>query len=394
MYKNIFMYEELLEQNMRFIKEQKMYRSLGTKLKECVKILNSNRILTLSGLRHTGKTQLVHLLLEKTGSFNNSFYFNGELDLMRSIKTRDDLTILFDLYVRIQWVPKTIILQNINHIDGIKSFISDLYKTEKYKILLVWNTLRVSWAPNIEIFPLRIDKNSINTAHFWGIPQVRIIPDSHYKRFLLQSIQSDILIHELLESFTIKNTSSLRALLTYLARSSSYQSLREIHRSLKDHSIDISLLTMIDYINAAISTKVLSRSYLHDIKNNNTITSKAQYYFWDVWLRSSFSNSFDSRYNLIYLELKTLWYEVSGWLSGRFQFAFRALKSNSILSIAFEDSQDKNEVRKTARKLHKLSDNSHKYVIVQNKNSLTMRKFVEESVKIVELQEFLEILGN
>ena len=61
-----------------------------------------------------------------------------------------------------------------------------------------------------------------------------------------------------------------------------YYSLREIHRSLAQHGIDVSLITMIDYINASLNTKFLSKCERYDVKNNNTINSKAQYFFGDI----------------------------------------------------------------------------------------------------------------
>ena len=147
---------------------------------------------------------------------------------------------------------------------------------------------------------------------------------------------------------------------------------------------------MIDYINAALNTKLLSRCYLYDVKNSHTITSKAQYFFWDVGIRRAFDDSVDLTENLLYIELRRNAYHVSAWLNGRFQFAFYAEKNGKKISIALDTSQDKNEIRKTARKLEKIWDTSQKFVIVKNKNSLTMRKFVEESVQIIELREILE----
>ena len=383
------MFEDILDKNSQFITEQKLYRSFDKEVENCVSILNTDRIVTISWLRHTWKTQMIHSLLKKTQSFSSSFYFNWELDELKSIKNREDMTILFDLFVRIWNIPKIVILQNINHISKIKSFITDLYKTGKYKIILIGNTLHVDGAKNIEVFPLWIDIQKISNTHLWGLPPVRIVPDITYKRFLLQNMRSDILMQEIIKVYTVKNIWSLTWLLNYLAWNDTCQSLREIHRNLSNHWLDISLLTMIDYINACVTAKILSRCYMYDIKNNNTITSKAKYYFWDVWLRSSFDTSFHPLENLLDLEFKMHWYDVSWWINGRFSFAFYAKKWDKILATTLDESWDKSEIRKTARKLEKIGDSSQKFVIVQNKNSLWMRKFVEWFVRIVELSEFL-----
>ena len=385
------MYEEILEKNSKHIKNIKIYRSCNTEVKEIVHILNTKKIMSLSWLQYTGKTQLIHVLLKKTGNLENALYFNGDLDVFQHIHNRKELTTLFDLFVRIHGVPKMVVLQNIHHIEWIKSFISDLYKTQKYKIFIVENVLKLSWVQNMDFFPLAIDKNNLSVSHFWGIPQVRIIPDISYKGFVLENLKNNFL-YRIHTTYWIKNMQVLSAMLTYLGGNSDYESLREIHRNMKAHWTHISLLTMIDYINAALGSKIISRIFLHDIKNNNTLSSKARYYFGDVWLKQSFESNSDSLENLIYLELKILWYEVTWWLNGRFQFAFRTIQWKRMFSIAIDQSWDKNEVRKTARKLEKIWDTSIKLVVVPNKNSLNMRKFQEESVKIVDLGEFLDIL--
>ncbi len=111
------MYEEILEKNRAFILNMKCFRSYEHKLSELVNILNSNKIVTISGLRHTGKTKLIYTLLQKTQSFEASFYYNSEIDILNTIKTDKEFIILFDLYVRIHGVPKIIILQNTNNIE-------------------------------------------------------------------------------------------------------------------------------------------------------------------------------------------------------------------------------------------------------------------------------------
>jgi len=59
---------------------------------------------------------------------------------------------------------------------------------------------------------------------------------------------------------------------------------------------------MIEYLSAAINTKLIYRCYLYDIKQDNVIQSQAIYYFGDVGIKTAFSHSDDILENLIYLE--------------------------------------------------------------------------------------------
>lgn len=386
------MYEKLLERNKVFISDMKSYRSYKNKLPELVELLNSNKMVTISGLRHSGKTKLIYTLLEKTQSFHTSFYYNSELDTLSAIKTHEDFIVLFDLYVRIHGIPKIIVLQNTNNITGIKNLISQLYKTKKYKIIIVWNNIKIDWIPDIELFPLGMN-NDIETSLYGWIPEVRIAWDTHYKNFLLSALKHDIISRDILEAYNIKNISLFYSVIWYLAMTSWYHSLREIHRNLKAHHIDVSLITMIDYINAALNTKFLSKCERYDIKKSHIISSKVQYFFGDVGLRKSFCDTSKNLIeNLIYIELLRKWYIVSWWINWKFLFEFYAEKNNKTVAIALDNSWDKLEIRKTARKLAKLWDNSEKYVIVQNKNSLTMRKFKESWVQIIEIEELVDII--
>jgi predicted AAA+ superfamily ATPase len=386
------MYEDILEKNRSFIFDMKCYRSYNFELENLVGVLNNKKIATISGLRHTGKTKLIYTLLQKTQSFETSFYYNSELDTLWVIKTDEDFIVLFDLYVRIYGVPKLIVLQNTNNIEWIKKLISKFYSTKKYKIIIVWNNIKIEWVSDIELFPLGMSNNIESSLYGW-IPEVRVAGDIHYKNFLLWALKHDIISQDILQAYNIKNITLFYSVIWYLSQTTGYHSLREIHRNLKDHNIDISLITMIDYINASLTTKFLSKCERYDIKKDNIISSKVQYFFGDVWLRRSFSwESVDLKENLVYIELLQKWYHVSWWINWKFEFEFYAQKPDKSIAIAIDNSGDKVEVRKTARKLAKLWDTSQKYVIVQNKNALTMRKFEESWVQIIEIWELIEAI--
>lgn len=73
---------------------------------------------------------------------------------------------LLDIYVRIYGVPKIIVLQNTNNIERIKTFISQLYKTKKYKLIIVGNNIKIEGVPDMEMFPLGIDAMNFPNKDF------------------------------------------------------------------------------------------------------------------------------------------------------------------------------------------------------------------------------------
>lgn len=387
------MYQELIEKNRKHIKNIKCYRDMSKELSQLTDGLNNNSIMTLSWLRNTWRTSLVSLMLEKTQKFEETFYYNAELDTLWTIKNKDDFITIFDLYVRIYWIPKIIILQNMSNIEWIKELILQFYKTKKYKILLVGNNIQIEWVTNIELYPLWITNNYEKNIRGW-LPVVRVIPENSYKDILLTSLRNDILMSDIVNSYNIKNVSLYNYILWYLSESIQYSSIREIHRNLSFNHIEISHLTLIEYLSSATTTKILSKCVRYDMKSHKEISSKVQYYFWDVWIRKSFTDTYNNfLQNLLYIELLSKWYNVHWWINWKFIFDFYAMKWESKLCIHFESSTDKSEIRKTARKLAKIDSPANKYVIVEDKKQIEwMRKFQEQGVQILELYEFVKFI--
>jgi hypothetical protein len=74
--------------------------------------------------------------LEKTKS-TNYLYINDELDLQNTIKDDKDFFELLKIYEQKFIFCSIIILQNINKVKNIKQLILDLYKSKKYKIIIL-----------------------------------------------------------------------------------------------------------------------------------------------------------------------------------------------------------------------------------------------------------------
>ncbi len=378
------MYEAIIEKNREYIQTYKVYRQYAGMTQDIVDILNTSQLCTLRGLKHTGKTGLIHEFLKQTKHLETAFYFNGYLDSLGTIKNRKELITLFDVFVRIYGVPKIIVLQDVHMIEDIQRFILELYKTKKYKILVVGNNIKIEGVKNVDLYTLPSDSTHPYKNLYGGIPRVRVIPENSYKDFLLDTLSNDIITSDILRPYNIKNIDLYYHTLAFIAENDSYLSQRELQRQLEAHHIDISLITLGEYLNASLNNYLLSKCERYDIKLGKAISTQVKYYFGDVWVRRALWNpSMDMTENLVYLDILQKWYDVYGGQNGRFQFSFYAMKWKQRIAIAFDDSGDKNEVRKTARKLAKIWDTSKKYVIVRDKTVLNMRKFEEEWVNII-----------
>jgi len=385
------MLQENIESQRIFLSSQIAFRDYHREIALILEYLNTSKIVTISWVRYSGKTALISNFIKKTWRGEDYFYFNSELDALWQIMEKQALITLMDAHIRIHWTPKIIILQNTNNIVWIKHFIHSLFKANKYKIILIGNSIKVQWVNDIELFPMRITKESFSEKLYWGLPLVRIAWNAHYKESLLRSFRNDLITKEILESYNIKNLTLFHRVIAYISLITEYHSLRELHRNASLYGIEISLLTFTDYINAAVTTKLLRKSHRYDVKHDNLISSQVQYFFWDVWLRYTLSEErVDYRENILMLELLSRGFDVSAWINGTFTFEVYATSNKTTIAIAFEQSRDKKSIRKTARKLAKLPENISKYVLIDTPISeLWMRKSVEQWVEILELETLL-----
>lgn len=382
------MLEKLLEMQTRYLLDSKSFRGYSKVLKQAVEILNNKKILILCWLKYTGKTELTREIIKKTKSESDFFYFNPYLDIFWNIKTHKDLMFLMDYKIRTQGNIKIIILEDCNIIQGIKTFILDLYKSKNFKIIIIGNNIKIDWVQEIELFPLNFYNKQKDDIIYWWLPHVRIIPDNSYKKVILGAITSDIIEKEVSLPYHIKNQDNFRKMLAFLASYTHPLSLRELHRLLQDHSINISLITLIEYINIALTTRILIKQEVYDIKKKSSIQTQTFYQFWDTGIRSAVSDYTTHHYtNLLACEYISKDYNINAWKFGTFIFDIYATKWDEQVWIIVSHSQEKQEIRRLARKLSKVPELTHRYVLVENKEKLAMRKFFENGVQICELDE-------
>lgn len=88
-------------QNMQSsLLHKKAYRKYESELQVCIDILNKEKIVQLTGLRYTGKSELVSQIIQKTQIQDNFFYFCPSLDTSKSIKNAWDLKLLLEYRTR------------------------------------------------------------------------------------------------------------------------------------------------------------------------------------------------------------------------------------------------------------------------------------------------------
>jgi len=379
-------------------------------------ILNNDKLAIVSWLKNSWKMNFIKQLIIRTWSNNSYFYFNKSEDINNTIKKSWDLEkLLFD-YTRLYKNPKIVILQNIEEIEWVKDFISNIY-SKNFKIVLFWNFIKIWWIKEVEILnEIHLTENNLQEkAELWFFKQINELENINSKKKYIKLLKSDILLNDIFNNFNVKNIDLFNFTLSYIAENSFFTSLRELHKNLNAIN-NISLKTVIDYIDFSIQAKIIKRVYKYDLKTNKQITTKAKYYFTDNWIRNSLAN-FDVNKNillenLIFSILEYNNYTIYGWLNWKFEFSFLAKPLSCPMDTPsdkfFSPSQEKEaticvhisrqtkreEIKKEVKKLLKIWSEWKKYLLIDSISKLWIKKRKYDSVEIVEVSDFLVSFGK
>lgn len=399
---------------MSFLKKRNNFFSLDlskyTKtnwkyLEKIIKIVEIDKLVIVSWMKNIWKTNFIKELINKTNANNNFFHYNVKNDLNNHIKTGEDLFLLLNEYIKLYKIPNYIILENISNIEWIEYFITKVHDLN-YNTILIWNNIHIWGIKEIEILNTYeiTDNNISEKLKYWSLNEISLLNNDELKKKFLQLITNDIFVNEIFISFWVKNINLYNFTLSYLSYYNNFFSLRELQRNL-DKIKNISLKTVIDYVDFSLQVKIIKKVYKFDLKNNKEITTKAKYYFTDNWIRNSLSEFQTNKKtlieNLIFNKLEYNNYKIYSWLNWKFDFSFYWIKekknSHLIKSIYIHISEEtkKEELKKEVNKLLKIwkkkwdNELCKKYLLVESIDKLGIKKLKYDNVEIVEINNFL-----
>jgi len=379
--------------------KKSFYEWNNSYIKKVIEVLNKDKLVIIKWLRNVWKINFIIDFINKAKLTANYFYFNKSDDIENTISTSQELESLFNEYVKLYKNPKIIILQDISKIEGIKDFISNIYK-QNYKTILVWNTIKIWWIKEIEILPeISINKENVeNTIKYWTINEIKTNNSNILKEKILNLMISDIFLNDIFRNYWVKNIDLYNFTITYLAYNSFYLSLRDIQKRLEIIQ-NISLKTTIDYIDFSIQEKIIKRVYNYNFKTNKVVTSKAKYYFNNNWIRNCLWNFEVSEEilieNLVFNILELHNYKIFWWINWNFEFTFywelivNELENNKLF-VHISKSTNLEDLMKEVNNLLRIWVNWKKYILIENAWKLWITQFMYDGVEIIEIKNFLE----
>jgi len=375
---------KLINKNREYLKNYPVFNNNNDFIKKMTLKLNKDKIVVITGMRWLHKTSIVKEFLEKTKS-TNYLYINDELDLENIIKDDKDFFKLLRVFEEKFQICNIIVLQNINKITNIKQLIIDLYKTKKYRILILWNNIHIDSSKELEIYnPIILQNNALsiqdwnNYLTYWNIPEVKFLNNNYFKKLFLESIQNKIILKDIITNYSIKTINLLYQSISKIAFSDNNLSIKEFHRIIKDEWINIAPATFTDYIDFSVNSKLLKRCFIYDLKLDKYLNTKVKYYFSDLGIRNTFAwEKIDDDIlvkNMIYNNLITKYKEIYNWINGRFDFTFYIKDDNSCIHITQETSL--HEIKKEVNKLNKIELEWQKVLILSHLDMIDYKEII------------------
>jgi predicted AAA+ superfamily ATPase len=357
--------------------------------------LNKDKIVVITGMRWLHKTSILKEFLEKTKS-ENYLYINDELDLENKIKNDKDFFELLKLYEWKFGFCNIIILQNTNKIENLKQMILDLYKSKKYKIIILWNNIHIDSSKELEICNTMMIQNSNfsidewqNYLIYWNLSEIKLLNNDYFKKLFLDNVKNKIILQDIITNYSIKTVNLLYQGISKIAFLNESLSIREFHRKISNEWIDIALATLIDYIDFSVNSRLIKRCFTYDLKSDKPINTRVKYYFTDIGIRNTFAwEKIDDSVlieNIIYNDLITKYNNIYNWLNGRFEFSFYIKDNNTFIHITPET--DIHEIKKEVHKLTKIDQKWDKVLILSSLD-MTNLKLNIDWVKVVGLNMY------
>ncbi len=385
----------LINKNLTYLQNYPIFKNNNDFVKKMAAKLNKDKIIVITWMRWLHKTSIVKEFLEKTKS-TNYLYINDELDLQNIIKDDKDFFDLLKIYEDKFWFCNIIVLQNINKIKNIKQLILDLYKSKKYKIIILWNNIHIDTTKELEIYnDILIQNNTLsiidwqNYFTYWNLPEVKFLNNDYFKKLFLDNIKNKIVLQDIITNYSIKTVISLYQSISKIAFLNKNLSIREFHRNIKGEWIDIALATFMDYIDFLVNSRLLKRCVIYDLKLDKSINTNVKYYFTDLGIRNTFAwENIDNNIlveNMVYNNLITKYTEVYNWLNGRFNFSFYVKDKNIFIHITLETNSY--EIKKEVNKLNKIEQKWEKVLILSHLDMINYKENIDW-VKVVGLNNY------
>ena len=348
--------------------------------------INTNKIITLIGVRRSGKTYILYDIinkLQKSVPKEQILFINFE-DERLDLKA-DELDLILqsykELYPNLNLSDSYLFFDEIQNIEGWEKFVRRIYDSVTKNIFITGSNAKLLSSEiasslrgrslSFIVYPLsfkeylhfkkvsielygfnelsKIKSEFLNYLNDGGFPEL-IFLDKRYHIKVLQEYFNVMIYKDLIERYKINNITALKFFLKRIVASSTKEvSINKIYNELKSNGIKIgknSLYEFLEYIQAIFLVQLL-----HKYSNKVTELGEKKVYAIDTGLVNAIEFSFSKNMgkaleNLVFLELKRRDEEIYYYRTSNSECDFiLASKNNLPLQVSWDISEETTKKR-------------------------------------------------
>jgi hypothetical protein len=390
--------------------------------------LNSSKIVTLVGVRRSGKTYILYELIQRLREeidIKNIIYINFEDDRLFGLKA-DELGLLIDAYFEMFPHKRDekiyLFLDEIQEVEGWEKFVRRIYDTLNIHIFITGSSAKMlskelasslrGRTVTYEVFPLsfkeyldfkEIDINLYSSRSLsfiknqfeiylkeGGFPEIVFEDDEDIKKRILRDYVDLIIYRDIIDRYNIKNLSLLKFLVKYtFSNPATLLSFNKLYNELKTLGYKLSKDTIFDYFNYLNDAYALFLVpiFRSSVKEENRNPKKV--FIVDNGFNYIFSTSFSDEYsklyeNSVFLHLRRKYGEIYYFKENQ-EVDFYVPQDKLLINVSYKIDSEKT----FQREISALKEGINKYKTKNVYLITSDKEGEEEGIKIMPLWKFL-----
>ncbi|MDE6650784.1 MAG: ATP-binding protein [Paramuribaculum sp.] len=366
--------------------------------------LNKGMIIALTGQRRVGKSYILQDMVRIIGEKypeSNIVYINKEKKLFSDIRNDADLSNYLSDKI-IEGRQNYLLIDEVQDIAGFEDTLRSLNADEECQIIITGSNAKMlsselstylggryieihvqslSYIEFLKFHDLVDSQESLDKyLTFGGLPHLyRLgLENKDMVWEYLRNIYNTIVLKDVIEREGIRNVTLFENLLSFVSDNvGQLVSGTSISKYLKSGKIDITPLSVLNYLKSASNAYIINKVSRYDIHGKKLLESNDKYFFEDLGLRNTLAAINREKdiekliENMVYLHLKNIGYEVKvGTLpDGEIDFVAERNGKKIYVQAAYLIAEEKTMKREFGNLL-KLNDNYPKYVVSMNPLSM------------------------
>lgn len=393
-------------------------------LEKIRRLINTEPIKIITGVRRSGKTYLLHSikeeLIERGISKENIFLISFESQKYNKIQNFMELDVCVNNLIKNTSGKIYLLFDEIQNIVSWEKSINsyrvdfdcDIYITGSNSELLSGElaTLIAGRYFHIDVYPFSFKEflqykkeiNSIDVKNkelqlfneyvkYGGMPSLQQVQDID-KFSYLEDIYSTILLKDIISRHNLRNAEILNRILTFIISNIGQPvSANGISKYLKHENLKVSADTVLNYLSFSKNACFIHEAKKENLKGKKVLKTNGKYYLVDhgfnqAIIGKDMENTGQILENIVYIELLRRGYDVKvGDINGReVDFVCNKVDRKIYIQIAYLLS-GKETVKREFGSLRAIGDDYEKYVL-----SMDNLDFSNAGIKHMNIIEFLK----